>query len=161
MSNAASRGARTQMVLEAKRARHSMHVVVSVSVAESTANERTIYETTELIDMHVHIQHNCTQHAASTRLGIDATCTPDIDLDGHTYHVTTPSAQHHQIRRPSTGCCMGPNRASIALHDAYALGRRCRWPLAALPGKPTFCTSRKCSAHMDTRGTCEIDHGYT
>ena len=100
MSNAASRGARTQMVLEAKRARHGMHVVVSVSVAESTANERTIYETTELIDMHVHIQHNCTQHAASTRHGIDATCTPDIDLDGHTYHVTTPSAQHHPCLRP-------------------------------------------------------------
>ena len=88
-----------------------------------------------------------------------------IRASGHTAidgRAAAPGThQNAQIRRPTTGCCMGPNRASIALHDANAHGRRCRWPLAALPGKPTFNTSRKCSAHMDTRGTCEIDHGYT
>ena len=79
-----------------------------------------------------------------------------------TAHATT--ADEHQSsckRRPTTGCCVRLLRAWVDLQDKYAQGRRCRSPVAALVrGSQILCISRKCTAHMGTRGTSEIDHGY-
>ena len=62
-------GSALKMLLEARRARHGMHVVASVRLAESTSNKiMHFYETTVLNDTHANMQHNRTQHAPSTRL---------------------------------------------------------------------------------------------
>ena len=77
------------MLLEARRARHGMHVVASVRLAESTSNKiMHFYETTVLNDTHANMQHNRTQHAPSTRLAHMDTCTPDIDPDDHICYIT-------------------------------------------------------------------------
>ena len=81
------------MLLEAKRAHHGMHVVVSGSVVESTTNERTIFDTTELIDSHVHMQHIRTQYAWSTRHAGDATHT-HLTLTVTATHAASPDLPH-------------------------------------------------------------------
>jgi hypothetical protein len=105
------------MLLEARRARHGMHVVASVRVAESTSNEITHFsETTVLNDTHVHMHHNRTQHASSTRLAHMDTCTPDIEPDDHTCYIRALCALSHAHlgsdgnRRPRGGGWRAPER---------------------------------------------------
>ena len=62
-------------------------------------------------------------------------------------------------RRLAAAC--GLIRPLCTIHHLRAPDRRCRWPLVMPRGRPTFCTSRKCSARMGTRGTGPIDRRYT
>ena len=171
-----------KMLLEAKRARHGMHVVVSVGLAESTSNKKMYFsETTVLNDTPVHMQHNRTPYAPSTRLArtharltLTLTITYAIsqrcaDCPMRIWARTAIAAravaavahQKGRKRRPTTGCCMRPHRPFCTIHHLRASDRRCRWPLVLPRGRPTFGTSRKCSARMGTRGTRAIDRRYT
>ena len=69
--------------------------------------------------------------------------------------------QNGRKRRPTAGCCTRPNRPFSTVHHLRAPDRRCRWPLVTPRGRPTFGTSRKCSARMGRRGTRAIDRRYT
>ena len=69
--------------------------------------------------------------------------------------------QNGRKRRPTAGCCMRPHRPFSTVHHLRAPDRRCRWPLVTPRGRPTFGTSRKCSARMGRRGTRAIDRRYT
>ena len=75
--------------------------------------------------------------------------------------VAAGAHQNGRKRRPTAGCCMRPHRPFSTVHHLRAPDRRCRWPLVTPRGRPTFGTSRKCSARMGRRGTRAIDRRYT
>ena len=57
--------------------------------------------------------------------------------------------------------CMRPQTGLPLVHDLNADGRRCRGPLPVLRDRQTFDSSRKCPAHMGSRGSSDIDHRCT
>ena len=104
------------MLLEARRARHGMHVVASVRLAESTSNKmmhfmRPLCSTTRTQTCNTIVLNMLRRHD----LHMD-TCTPDIDPDDHTCYIRALCALSHAHlgsygnRRPRGGGWRAPER---------------------------------------------------
>ena len=79
-----------------------MHVFVSVRLAESTSNKIMHFsETTVLNDTHVHMHHNRTQHALSTR-----------PSQGH-MHVAVMDSAVPSLATPQPACCFRSIRSGL------------------------------------------------